>query len=164
MRLAFRFSTPALFLAAFFSSSCKKAPTPAAPVASPAEARYPADLGGIHIDVSAYPAEQQEIYPLFTQKCAACHTLARAVNAPWSDAEKWALYLERRRVQSGPDGKPWISENETRALVSFLIFDSQKRKVEGNAAFKKEQDRLKLRFTKVLEERALKSSGAATTP
>src|ERR1035441_5387770 len=63
-------------------------------VAQTSNVALPQDKGPAKIDVSAYPAAQQQGYKVFTDKCAKCHTIARPINTTMTKAE-WERYVKR---------------------------------------------------------------------
>jgi hypothetical protein len=77
----------------------------------------PRDDGPNQIDVSAYPPEQQERYPIFYVKCAKCHPVARPINSRF-DANDWKRYMKKmiRRPNSG------INEEQAVEIYEFLKF------------------------------------------
>ncbi len=79
------------------------------------------DKGADKIDVSSYPAEQKERYPLFMQKCAKCHVAARAINSRFTSAE-WKRYMKRmvRRPNSG------VTDDQATEIFEFLKYYSSK--------------------------------------
>jgi len=81
----------------------------------------PRDYGADKIDVSAYPDDQQQRYPLFMQKCSKCHPAARAINSRFSTGE-WKRYMKRmiRRPNSG------INEEQAVEIYAFLKFYAEK--------------------------------------
>jgi len=81
----------------------------------------PRDNGPGTIDVSSYPAEQKARYPLFQQKCAKCHALARSVNSRFTAAE-WKRYMKRmvRRPNAG------TTDEQAEDIFEFLKFYSSK--------------------------------------
>ncbi|MBI4425827.1 MAG: hypothetical protein HY554_19005 [Elusimicrobia bacterium] len=88
------------------------------------EKTFPFDIGPDTIDVSGYPKEQQANYKLFERKCSRCHTLARAVNAPYALPEEWEPYVRKmqKKRRSGLDKK------SADKIISFLNYDSSVRK------------------------------------
>ena len=80
------------------------------------------DLGPASIDVSAYPAEYQSAYVLFSRKCSKCHTLARPINSSMT-GEEWFSYVSRmsRKPASG------ISPKNADKIYEFLAYDSRVR-------------------------------------
>ena len=97
----------------------------APPAAAPADSAFKvfeADLGQTWIDVSAYPAEQQQKYALFTQKCSKCHTLARPINSTLQ-VDQWEAYVSRMSRKPGSG----ISPKDAETILSFLLFDAQRR-------------------------------------
>lgn len=85
---------------------------------------FPWDKGPATIDVSKYPEEQQANYKVFAQKCAKCHTLARAINSPYALPKEWGTYIDKmkKKKRSGLDAK------SAKAIVNFVIYDSSVRK------------------------------------
>jgi hypothetical protein len=79
------------------------------------------DNGPDKIDVSTYPPEQRARYPLFQQKCAKCHALARSVNSRFTAAE-WKRYMKRmvRRPNAG------VTDEQAEDIFEFLKFYSSK--------------------------------------
>jgi hypothetical protein len=73
------------------------------------------DGGPGTIDVSSYPAEQQQNYETFSAKCSKCHPLARPINSRFTAAE-WKRYMKRmvRRPNSG------INEEQAKHIYDFL--------------------------------------------
>lgn len=78
---------------------------------------YAADQGTDALDVSQFPAEQQERYTMFAAKCSKCHTLARPINTN-KTAEEWARYVKRMA------GKPKsnISPDQAKNIYLFLKY------------------------------------------
>jgi mono/diheme cytochrome c family protein len=93
---------------------------------------FPQDKGPAKIDVSAYPAAQQEGYKLFVDKCAKCHTIARAINTTMSRRE-WEHYI--KQMMQNP--KSGINDNEGKVIFEFLTYDQATRKNKNPAAFYK---------------------------
>lgn len=81
------------------------------------EKAFDADFGPATIDVSAYPPEQQELYPLYAKKCSKCHTLARSINSEYR-GDAWERYVARmsRKPNSG------ISPRTGEKILQFLKF------------------------------------------
>jgi hypothetical protein len=81
----------------------------------------PRDDGPDKIDISRYPAEQQQRYPTFVQKCSKCHPVARPVNSRF-DASEWKRYMKKmiRRPNSG------INEEQAADIYEFLKFYASK--------------------------------------
>jgi mono/diheme cytochrome c family protein len=78
----------------------------------------PAPNGGPDgIDVSSYPAEQQERYALFRQKCSKCHGLSLALTSGLS-SEDWRRHMKKMalRPQAG------ISDAQAKSIIAFLKF------------------------------------------
>ena len=90
----------------------------------------PQDKGPDKIDVSAYPAAQQEAYKMFSSKCSKCHTIARPINTMMK-RDEWERYVKRmmHKPNSG------ISDNQGKQIFEFLIFDQTERKDKNPKAF-----------------------------
>jgi hypothetical protein len=86
-----------------------------------AAAPDPRDKGPDKIDVSAYPPEQKARYPLFQQKCAKCHPIARPVNSRYTAAE-WKRYMKKmvRRPNAG------VTDEQAEDIFEFLKYYSSK--------------------------------------
>ena len=99
-------------------------------VAQSGSVAFPQDKGPAKIDVSAYPAAQQEGYKMFTDKCARCHTIARAINTTMSKRE-WEHYV--KQMMQNP--KSGINNSEGKIIFEFLTYDQATRKDKNPAAF-----------------------------
>ena len=90
----------------------------------------PQDKGPDKIDVSAYPAEMQKDYKLFSSKCSKCHTIARPINTMMT-RDEWERYVKRmmHKPNSG------ISDNQGKEIFEFLIYDQTNRKDKNPKAF-----------------------------
>jgi len=77
----------------------------------------PRDFGPDRIDISDYPPEQQQRYPIFEKKCAKCHPVARAIGSRFSTAE-WKRYMKRmvRRPNAG------VTDRQADAIFEFLCY------------------------------------------
>lgn len=112
---------------------------------------YPNDFGPTTIDVSHYPPKMKLYYKVFSQKCQACHTIARPINSQFlelSDADIatakkaqpelfkvgtnivkaepkiWSRYVHRMMSKPGcPVGA------DGKKIWEFLVFDSKQRKM-----------------------------------
>jgi len=131
-------------------------------------AQMPADLGPATVDVSHYPVQQQKNYALFLQKCSRCHTPARAINSSLTSENDWRHFvsLMHGRLLSRSMGEPWKVE-EGRAIIDFLAYDSQVRKVDQAQSFKALQEQLAIRFQDVQKEktqRALRHPAQPSAP
>ena len=75
----------------------------------------PRDDGPSAIDVSSYPATQQQRYRMFEAKCVKCHPVSRAVNSDF-DATEWKRYMKKmiRRPNSG------TNEEQAAEIYEFL--------------------------------------------
>ncbi|NOY25339.1 MAG: hypothetical protein GXP62_05650 [Oligoflexia bacterium] len=78
---------------------------------------YDADKGSDALDVSQFPAEQQERYTLFAAKCSKCHTLARPINTD-KTASEWARYVKRMAAKP----KSNISPDQAKNVYLFLKY------------------------------------------
>ena len=82
------------------------------------------DDGPKKIDVSTYPSEQQAAYPLFTKKCAKCHSIGRPINTDFVLPSQWERYVKRMTFK--PNSK--INEADGKSIYHFLVYDSSVRK------------------------------------
>lgn len=118
------------------------------------KARFWYDLGPSEIDVSSYPEVYQQSYHVFTQTCSACHTPARAINAPITAREDWRRYVQRMHVKGKVrDGEGFFKE-EGRLIVDFLVYDSAARKLKDKAGFDKKSEELKKLYQELVKERS----------
>jgi hypothetical protein len=78
---------------------------------------FDADFGAATIDVSDYPEEMQDLYPLYARKCSKCHTLARSINSGYR-GDEWDRYVARmsRKPNSG------ISPGTGGKILTFLKY------------------------------------------
>jgi hypothetical protein len=76
------------------------------------------------IDVADYPAEQQERFALFRQKCTRCHSLSVALGTPFTPAV-W------KRHQKRPNAA--LTEEQAQAIHEFMKFHAA-RKSTGERA------------------------------
>ncbi len=92
----------------------------------------PQDKGPATINVSSYPAAQQQAYKLFVNKCSQCHTIARPINTSMTRTE-WMMYVKRmmHKPNSG------ISNSQGKDIFEFLAYDQQVRKDKNPAKFYK---------------------------
>lgn len=125
---------------------------PEAPPERRAAALFYSDLGPDAVDVSAYPAERRRDYEVFARVCSRCHTLARAINAPYVSRGWWEFYMARMRVRARFHGEP-LSKEDMRATLDFLEHDSNARKLGDAARFEETKAVLKRRFEAALDER-----------
>ena len=82
------------------------------------------DAGPKTIDVSKYPAVQQKAYKLFTEKCSACHAVARGIGSDMVLPGEWERYVKRmmHKPNSG------ITSEDGKTLFGFLVYESSTRK------------------------------------
>ncbi len=110
------------------------------------------DMGPDTVDVSGYSAQQRYNYQIYARVCSRCHTLARSINMPVVGRGWWDFYLLGMRVRSRRLGQP-LSKTETKAVLDFLEYDSNVRKVEHEREFDRQTEVLKARFDASVEER-----------
>jgi hypothetical protein len=81
----------------------------------------PRDDGPDKVDISTWPPEMKQRYPIFASKCAKCHPLARPVNSRF-DASEWKRYMKKmiRRPNSG------INEEQAADIYEVLKYYSSK--------------------------------------
>lgn len=123
-------------------------------------AKFYFDLGPKQIDVSAYPKAQQEGYRLFTMVCAQCHTTARALSAPITDAKDWKRYVTRMHIRSRAKLGTVMTREWDKQVAEFLAYDSQVRKVKGKEAFDRQSEELKAFFAQVQKEKLRRQAEA----
>jgi hypothetical protein len=82
------------------------------------------DRGAETIDVSKYPPEIKQKYKVFSQVCAQCHTLARAVNCDFVLDDDWERYIKRMMRR----GKGVVTPEQALTAYEFAVFDSRVRK------------------------------------
>ena len=83
------------------------------------------DKGPAKIDVSKYPPDMKTKYKVFAEKCAKCHTIARAINSEFALEDEWERYIKRMMNKAGPS---IISSNDGKQIFEFLVYDSKTRK------------------------------------
>lgn len=114
---------------------------------------YYSDLGPDALDVSGYPAQQRRNYEIYAHACSQCHTLARSINAPTVNRGFWEFYMLSMRFNSFFVPGTEMPKSDRKAILDFLEYDSQRRKIEDRAGFEELQDELKRLFDALLEER-----------
>jgi hypothetical protein len=82
------------------------------------------DRGPDKIDVSRYPADVKKNYKIFSEICAQCHPLARAVNCDFALEEDWERYIKRMMRR----GRSLVTPDQAEAAYEFAIYDSKIRK------------------------------------
>ena len=82
------------------------------------------DKGPAKIDVSKYPADMKANYKVFADKCAKCHTIARAINCEFALDDEWERYVKRMMNKGGSI----ISPTDGKQIFAFLSYDSKTRK------------------------------------
>lgn len=101
-------------------------------LAGPARAEdkkdFAADKGPDKVNVSAYPAEVQEDYRVFSAKCSKCHTLARPINTDLT-ADAWKMYV--KRMSNKPDSG--ITPDQGKRIYSFLKFYQAEKDAKSSA-------------------------------
>jgi len=128
-------------------------------------ARMPADLGPDTVDVSNYTPAQQKNYALYLNRCSRCHTPARALNSRITTREEWQHFvsLMHGRLLSRSMSEPW-NPDEGRAIIDFLTYDSQIRKIEHAKEFESLQVRLAERFKLVQVEKERRAKEQPVKP
>jgi len=101
---------------------------------------YPNDLGPDTIDVSAYPAQYQASYKLFTTQCSQCHVINRPMNSQFNDDATWKRYVKRMM------SKPGCAIKDGKKIYEFLTYDSKIRKLAHKADWKKHRIDLLTQF------------------
>ena len=113
---------------------------------------YYADLGPDTIDVGDYPAQQKYNYTIFERECSRCHTLARAINSPVQSRLYWHFHLARMSLHSRFRRQGAIPAQKTKAILDFLEYDAQIRKVQDRKHFEERTEELKRRFEPILKK------------
>lgn len=119
------------------------------------EVLLPYDLGPASVDVSHYPANQQDNYRLFLQKCSVCHTPARALNFPLVSNEEWLRFVSTMHDNAD---KTLLTGEDLHRIADFLSFDSEERKVNGLDDFAASLRILQKRFAQIQLERQRRCS------
>jgi hypothetical protein len=125
---------------------------PQAPLARRKAALFDSDLGPDTVNVSGYPARQKRNYKAYVRVCSRCHTLARSINAPYVNRGWWEFYITNMRMRSRRRGES-LEEGDIDAVLDFLEYDSNERKVARAAEFGEIRFELKRRFADALDER-----------
>lgn len=118
------------------------------------EARFYYDLGPNEVDATSYPKEQRENYRAFAKTCSRCHTLARPINSPLITREDWRRYVRRMHDKTKMSAGASIGNEEAKAVIDFLTYDAQVRKVKNKTAFAAKTAELKALFADVRKERS----------
>ncbi len=84
------------------------------------------DQGADKIDVSKYSAEMKQKYKVFSDLCARCHSLARAVNCDFVLEDDWERYIKRMMRR----GRSLITPDDAEKAFEFAVYDSKIRKRE----------------------------------
>lgn len=82
------------------------------------------DEGPDKIDVSKYPPEIKNKYKVFSDLCARCHPLARAINCNFVLESDWERYIKRMMRR----GRSLITPDAALASYEFAVYDSKVRK------------------------------------
>jgi hypothetical protein len=82
------------------------------------------EKGPATIDVSKYPAQLQDYYQTFSQKCSQCHKLSRPINSDYVLPDQWSRYIKQMMYKPGSN----ISGSEAKHIYDFLVYDSSVRK------------------------------------
>ena len=115
---------------------------------------YYSDLGPDSIDVSSYPEQQQKNYAVYARACYQCHTLARSINAPAASPAFWEFYLLSMRTRTKfALGDAKITKEESKAILDFIEYDSDVRKLGRKEEFNALTERLKASFNLMAEDR-----------
>jgi len=83
------------------------------------------DKGPAKIDVSKYPADMKTKYKVFADKCAKCHTIARAINCEFALDDEWERYIKRMMNKAGSSVIPAADGKQ---IFEFVVYDSKIRK------------------------------------
>lgn len=99
------------------------------------------------------PAELRADYNAFTQNCAKCHELDRALRAHITDVRHWDLYVAKMMKTAGSA----ISSRESPKILRFLYWYTERKNRLGD-------ERAKEVHVQVAEPPAAKSEPAAPAP
>ena len=84
------------------------------------------DSGPDKIDISKYPSEIRRKYKTFSELCARCHPLARAINCDFVLESDWERYIKKMMRR----GRSLITPEQALESYEFAVFDSKVRKRE----------------------------------
>lgn len=129
-----------------------EAMVPEAPEQRRNAALFDSDLGPDVVDVSLYPPAQRRNYEVFARVCSQCHTLARSINAPHVSRGWWEFYAGKMRVRAVLRNRK-LPPDELDAVLDFLEYDSNERKVARAAEFERLRQVLKRRFRESVDQR-----------
>src|SRR3989338_805534 len=116
-------------------------------------ARFYYDLGPEQADVSSYPEKQQGNYRIFAKICSQCHTPARALNSPLIERGDWKRFVSRMHSKTKITSGPVMSRQDAQAVVNFLAYASQIRKVKNKIVFAAKSKELQALFEDIRKER-----------
>ncbi len=102
------------------------------------------DMGPDSVDIAGYPPEMQSYYKVFEEKCSGCHTLARALNAPYATPEEWNTYVNKMMRKAGSG----IDKAQAKQIFKFLVYDSKERKLADSDAWERHIEKLISQFKK----------------
>ena len=94
----------------------------------------------------------ESTYALFEKECARCHTLARAVNSPVQSRLYWRFHLVRMSLHSRLRHEGPISPQDMKAILDFLEYDAQIRKMKDKKKFDEQTEELQRRFEPILKK------------
>ena len=107
---------------------------------------YYSDLGPNAVDISQYPPEQRKNYAVVVKQCAVCHNLARTINISVVGREYWDKYIASMAQYDSYASQAQIPPEDALAIVDFLEFDAQVRKVLRKTEFDALTAELQRRF------------------
>lgn len=125
---------------------------PEAPAERRKAALFYSDLGPETVNVSEYPAQQRRNYAIYARVCSRCHTLARSINAPYVNRGWWDFYITNMRMRAVRRDES-LDRHDMSAILDFLEYDSNERKVARAAEFEATKIELKRRFEAALDAR-----------
>jgi hypothetical protein len=125
---------------------------PYAPEERRKAALFYSDLGPDTIDLASYPAGKKREYEVYVRACSRCHTLARSINAPYVERSWWEFYIASMRMRAHFHGEP-LSKKDIGAVLDFLDYDANRRKLGRAAEFEALKTELRRRFEAALDER-----------
>lgn len=124
------------FLAAMFLAgslvfvSCSNKPN------APQKVSFDWDKGPVDVDVVKYPKDLQETYnSVFKAKCSACHSLARALWAPYYDEALWNKIVSKMANRPGSQ----VTLDDVPKITKLLVYDHTQRKDQIEKKFTEER-------------------------
>jgi hypothetical protein len=93
---------------------------------------------GDTLDVSRYPDDIQAAYKVFAVRCSRCHTLARPLNARFTDPQQWVRYVARMRHNQSSG----INAKDGETILRFLLYYMHQRELEQRNRDQREEQQV----------------------